>query len=281
MRNRRSFYFSPRLVIRKTCGANDEDEARRRLSQLAPLEGTMPPPSPKGILYTACNAPYLDLYVRDLIRSASLHSPDHHFHFHLFDPTDAAMASLQEQIDSGHLTVSWEHTHKAATPILVSAPIYYQVCRFIRMWQFVESCRSPMFLVDADALIRNDVSKGFEAQRSKDVAMFLRVKHKNIRRRVLAAAFMAMPTKIGLRFLRDCSACMVPHVQKPSHEPIDQMLLYFVWRWFKKHVDDFNCGALAKTYSDWDYDSESYVWHAKGSRKKDPMPLEQIFSQER
>jgi hypothetical protein len=181
MDNRRSFYFWPRIDVRRTCRANSEENTWALLEQLPELEGSMPPHSPQGILYTASNAPYLDLYVHDLIRSATIHSPKQHFHFHLFDPTPEAMASLQEQIDGKRLTVSWEHVDKVKIPIQVTGPIYYQVCRFIRLWQFVRACQSPMFLVDADAIVRNDLSAGIQEHVGRDAALFLRRKHENIR----------------------------------------------------------------------------------------------------
>lgn len=277
MKNRRSFYLRPRIDMRRTGRKNDENNTERLLAELPPLLGTMPPRAPQGILYTACNAPYLDQYVLDLIRSARLHSPDQHFHFHLFDPTPEAMDSLQEGIDRGGLSVSYESIEDAQIPIQVSGPVYYQVCRFVRLWQFVGAAQSPMFLVDADAMVRNDLTAAIEAQATRDIALFLRLKHRNIRRRVLAAAAMFFPTPLGLKFLRDCAAFMIPYLQKPAKEPIDQMLLYFAWRWYSKNVKGFNYGELTKPYSDWDYDDASFVWHAKGSRKKDPMPLEKIF----
>jgi len=277
MDNRRSFYFWPRIDVRRTCRANSEENTLALLEQLPELEGSMPPHSPQGILYTACDAPYLDRYAHDLIRSATIHSPKQHFHFHLFDPTPEAMASLQEQIDGKRLTVSWEHVDKAKIPIQMKVSLYYQVCRFIRLWQFVRACQSPMLLVDADAIVRNDLSAGFQQHVGRDAALFLRLKHKNIRRRVLAAAAMVFPTELGLNFLRDCAAFMIPYAQKPTKEPIDQMLLYFAWHWHTRNVKGFDCSQLAKTYSDWDYSDSSLIWHAKGSRKKDPMPLEKVF----
>ena len=103
-----------------------------------------------------------------------------------------------------------------------------------------------MLLVDADAIVGNDLTAGIQGHVGRDAALFLRLKHKHIRRRVLAAAAMVFPTESGLNFLRDCAASMIPYVQKPVKEPIDQMLLYF-------------------------------AWHAQGSRKKNPMSLEKVF----
>ncbi len=154
---------------------------------------------------------------------------------------------------------------------------YFQNVRFVRMWQIAKACQSPIFLVDGDAVVRNDTTEAIKKQKEEDVALFLRVKRRNPLRRLLASAVIINPTELGLNYARDCAAVFVPYILKGATEPIDQMLLHLVWRYHAKHVSGFRWANLDLPYSDWTYVDNSYVWHAKGSRKDAPIPLEKIF----
>lgn len=279
MRKRYPRYFRPRFDAWRTCRKNSEEQTLELIDLLPPLEGDLPPACPRGFIYTSCNDPYLDLYGRDLIRSAQVKSPDQHFHLHLYDPTEASIRSLDKQVEQGKLTVTWDYHKQAKQPLALDGIFYFQNLRFIRMWQVLKASQSAMFLVDSDAVIRNDLSPAFDAQKDTDVSLYLRVKRRNPLRRLLASAVIINPTENGIRYARDCAAVFVPYLLNGATEPIDQMLLHLVWRWHSKNTAGFHYGELDKSYSDWTYEDESFVWHAKGPRKDSPIPLEKIFGE--
>jgi len=271
------FYLSTRLTAVRICHANDDAAAYSAVGLLPPLEGNMPPKTDQGIIYTSCNDLYLDRYVLNLLRSARLHSPRQHFHLHLYDPAPDTRESVLALAEKQNLTVSWEYSSKAKTHVSMKGGMYFVCARFIRMWQLLDASRSQIFAIDADAMIRNDLTNGFSSQFSEDISLFLRRNRLNPLRKVLGAAVMINSTEIGLRFIRDCAVVCVYYIRAGGWEAIDQLILYLVWRWYDRYVAGFRCGELTMPFSDWHYSDNSYVWHAKGSRKDAQIPLDRVL----
>ena len=272
-------YLKSRLAVGRICRANDDARSRALLEVLPPLEGETPPATGEGVIYTSCNDKYLDLYVRDLLRSAALHSPAQHFHLHMYDPSPSSLAYVQDLSSRQRLTLTWEHSEKGRVDLAMSGGMYFVCARFIRMWQFLDASRSQILAIDADAVVRNDLTQGFSRHQEADIALFFRHKRRNPLRKVLGAAVMLNPTPLALRFIRDCAAVFITYAREGGWEAIDQLILYLVWRWHRRHVPALRAGQLTLPYSDWTYDDDSYVWHAKGMRKDASVPLERVFSQ--
>ena len=76
------------------------------------------------------------------------------------------------------------------------------------------------------------------------------------------------PSQIGHRFLHDCVGALLHHLEKGPEFHIDQLIIYLVWKWHSKNTTGFRCGQLSPAFSDWEFRSDSLVWHAKGVRKR-------------
>lgn len=267
-----SFYIPSRLAVKHICRTNTENQTLEWISKLPLVEGSMPPSSSLGIVYTSCNDAYLWKYVKRLLYSVHQNSSAHHFHLHLYDPSSTAIDFLHEQEKLQNLSVSWEYTEHSPSILAVNGGLYYVMARFVRMWQFLRASRSPIFAIDADSVIKNNLAAAFSRQNGNDVAIFLR-KRADPLRKVLGAALMAFPTELGLQFMRDCAAVFSYYILKGAWETIDQLIIYLVWRWYKRNVSGFQVGVLNKEYSDWKFHRDSFVWHAKGKRKLDESIL--------
>ena len=119
-----------------------------------------------------------------------------------------------------------------------------------------------------DSEIRCSLSDAVAEFQDQDVNLFLRLKAPNEWSKVLAAAVICGPTALGRRFLRDVSAAVVYHLRNGPKYHIDQLILYFVWKWYTSEEQGFSAGTLTKSFSDWEFHDQSLVWHAKGPRKQ-------------
>jgi hypothetical protein len=270
-----------RARVAAICRADDDRHALDALAALPPLEGVLPGPQAQGIIFTSCDEVYFHRYGLNFVRSAIERSGEQAVHLHLFDPSPMSLGLMERtaaKAAAGPVTFSWERTDLARDAPGTPLGRYCVLVRFVRLWQALRASGSPILALDTDAVVRRSFTAAMADHRGDDVALFLRPTASREWRRALAAALLAAPTELGRRFMRDCAASMAALLGQETHTSVDQLVIYLVWRWYRRRMNGFHCGRLTQTYSDWAYRDDSLVWHAKGHRKHAPSAQERLMS---
>lgn len=235
-------------------------------------------------IFTACDQNYFDNFGKILINSI-LKNTNLGVHIHIFNPADETIKFCQGK---DRISLSYEYVPKelfiSATRKWETAPItepentryrrihtamkkgrdlnvidriqktYYACARFIRLENLTKE-GDKFFAMDVDAIVRKNIS--FLAP-DKDCYLHMITGEKA---RVLAGGLYTDGNLQGRKFLKEYSDKLIQHILNDDmYWSMDQDILDIV-------VPKYNIGHLPLTFIDWEMQSQSIIWTAKGSRK--------------
>jgi hypothetical protein len=230
-------------------------------------------------IYTACDHCYFENFGKTFIQSVSENS-EHPTHIHLYNPTDqqieycsnienlsysyeyvdsdmfkAAAAKLEANKDTVQYRRSVNAMQKSEDAALTERiqKTYYACARFVRLWEIIAP-GAQLLAADSDAVVRHNVP----LLADKDFYIH-HVPGKNSR--YLAGGIMFSGQAAGYQFLSEYAQVLMKCINDDHmYWSLDQDVLDAV-------VPKYQWGALPKSYIDWDMQSGSYIWTAKGQRK--------------
>jgi hypothetical protein len=242
---------------------------------IAPLEEISRPSDP--FIYAACDSEYFDEFGQEFVNSIHQHTA-FKIHIHLFNPTRDQLdfcnnhkvsvtheqvpiewfqTSLADKLDSKHL----ERTHTAMkkgddqTIAERLRKTYYACVRFVRLSEIFQGTTTA-FSADIDAIVRADIP----ALDTTHDFYIHQITGKKAR--FLAGGLWLNPTDGSVTFLHDYADQLKQSIKKDYiYWGLDQDVLDPI-------MSKYNYGQLPMKYIDWDMNDNSYVWTAKGERKK-------------
>ena len=118
-----------------------------------------------------------------------------------------------------------------------------------------------ILFVDADTIIRKDLSKLFKQFRSHDILIHKRPNEKPFMR--VAGGVIGVR---NTRWTKNFFSRFLEHVNNLGNKE------FFSDQWgFSLTMQELNAGSrighLAKNYIDWDFNADSFIWVGKGQRK--------------
>ena len=261
--------------------------------KIPPLQGSL---DQSGFfIYAAADSKYFDDYGKPLINSV-LRNTTYGIHLHIYDPTDDQLAWCRAQ---RRLSVSWEHIDAAGFDTALALwsrddlaepyrsrknkmlglkvvdhslsdqdnlrswlkKTYYACMRFVRLAELLG--QSQTFLaIDVDGIVRSDFVREFSDGRD----FYLHEKQKGGH---LAGAILATNSDQCLDFIKRLGSMIKNEIESDN-------LFWFLDQWcLDLIVNDYNKGTLPMSYIDWQMESGSAIWSAKGKRKfRDIFQLE-------
>jgi hypothetical protein len=234
-------------------------------------------------IYAACDQAYFEEFGPAFIGSIRTNTT-HNIHLHLFNPTAEQIAFCQRR----GVGVTWEHalrplfiksaerwqTTPTTEPALTQytrtqnamikgkdsnllermQKTYYACARFVRLAQL--DCKHTVLAIDIDAVVRGPVP-----MLGLDKDFFIHY-ISGRRARYLAGG-------IWLNNNAQCQTFLTQYADQ-LRSYIDQDYLY--WSLDQDLLDavvpKFQHGQLPTEYIDWNMNSNSYIWTAKGTRKE-------------
>ena len=234
-------------------------------------------------IYAACDQYYFAEFAPAFVGSIRTNTT-HNIHLHLFNPTAEQIAYCQRH----GVGVTWEHVHQ---PLFVTAAqrwqsvpatepaltqynrtqtamtksndasvlermqkTYYACARFVRLSQL--NPQHTVLAIDIDAVVRRPLS---EPGTGKDFYVHY---ISGRRARYLAGGLWLNNNKTCKEFLTQYANQLKNYIEQDYlYWSLDQDLLDAI-------VPKFYPGQLPIEYIDWNMNSNSYIWTAKGARKE-------------
>lgn len=234
-------------------------------------------------VYVACDQTYFDRFAKALVNSV-LTNTTVGIHIHVFNPTDDTLllyknvsrvsmsyeyfnsAIFQNAVDfwsakdnqeanpSKYYRITKSMRKRGDTDLLsCMVKTYYTCARFVRLEQLT-SVNDSFFAMDIDAVIRKNLTLPED-----DNSIYV---HKTYDKyRVPAGALLLKGDPVSRKFLKEYSNTITRLFNLDYiYWSMDQEIL-------TKLVDNYTIGVLDSKFIDWDMDSDSIVWTAKGIRK--------------
>lgn len=235
-------------------------------------------------IFTACDNHYFDDFGKVLINSV-LKNTNFGIHVHIFNPSpeNIEFCSKSDRVSFSYEYAPLELFSNAASILSKDLTIepnitrfnrtitamnkgkdqsivhriqktYYACARFIRLAELTQG-KTKFFAMDVDAVVRKNI---IALDNQYDCYLH---KITGKKARVLAGGIYSTGSKASEQFLREYSSALLENITRDCiYWSMDQDVLDIV-------VPKYNTGDLPKTLIDWDMDSESVVWTAKGLRK--------------
>jgi tetratricopeptide (TPR) repeat protein len=175
------------------------------LHQLSPCSGNTHPRFAHGrlVYLICCDTDYLLMHAIALVCSIREHETFGAIHLHIFNPrTEAwdAIQRLEQAVSPVCLTTSWEWVDFDRYG---GKALYCACARFVRLYQFVSQVDNRFVMLDADSLLRADLSRAV----AEDIQIGLvRAPDEPIWHRYLAGFTAFRRSPAALAFLRDLGA---------------------------------------------------------------------------
>jgi len=227
-------------------------------------------PNPAGVLYLSCDYQYLHAFALPMILSLQERSPQAQIHVHIMDATkreaSCALAML-DRMPSLRFALSTERSGLRGAP-LPEARNYYHAVRFVRFFQHMQLYRSPLWLMDVDAVINRDLSDLFELLNDRDVSMRIRPGRLEPWNQFNACVVGAGTTDASFEYFRLIAAYIAYFYQhKKLQWGIDQLAMYGAFADMQDRGRAPSLALLDDRAVDYDYHDDGYVWCNSGGAK--------------
>ena len=230
-------------------------------------------------IYAACDQDYFDQFAKSLVNSIQANSTDN-IHLHIFNPRtdqlnfckEKSVSVSYEYVDETMFNCATEKwTSKNLSPLQLRQlkntqlamtkgndkslqermlKTYYACARFIRLSQLVKT--QSFLAIDVDAIVR----KTLQPLSGKD--LFL---HRVAGRKARFLAGGIFGTATATQFLHQYSDSILDYLSADYlYWGLDQDILEVI-------VPNYSWSQLPYSYIDWEMESESHIWTAKGTRK--------------
>ncbi len=279
---KKDFPWIPRQTVRLVCwlvftlGRSQVFSSVFKLSKRAALRryrdslgGGFPGEVQKGVLFLSCDEAYYRDFGTHLVNSALRNSPGFNIHLHVNNSSDdfrQELGRFAAQEATGLFSYSWDTLDFES---LSGARRWYYLAsvRFVRLYQLVHACNAPVLSLDADGVVVKSLDAKFAEMVAQDAGIYLRLDNTLDWRKVLASALFIMPTARAERYIRDVAIVIAWLLKGKLYYHIDQLVIYYMWRFYTTGESDFRVAQLSQEMADWECREDSYVWSAKGERK--------------
>lgn len=254
------------------CFLADDYEALASAADFAPRLAAMPPVSgempgrerPGFVVCVSCDARYFHEFARAVPLSADQASPGMEVHLHVVNPDPRfpeAVAALKARLRRTILTMSWETSPGTAQADLANL-------RFVRFAAILDAIRRPVFLLDADSLVRGDLHGLAEATGAADLALRERPANLPLNQRLFTGGIYVQPTEPGLRFMRRLAAYLMGCAARGIRPwYLDQCAAAIILRRTESDREPLRVAPLPEAYLDTNLGEASPVWTGKGAGK--------------
>lgn len=219
------------------------------------------------VVFVACDMAYLGEAIV-LLRSMDLLSPGFDFLLHLVNPSEDAIAGLENL--GRELTGT--RLHLSAEKVRFASPDhkkpYYASARFIRLAEVLSRSAVPMLVLDADGVFVAPIDLDFTDKAEAEICLKRRdiEGEKEEHLQVAAGAVWTRPSLAACEYFEAVAADLLNEFRAGSAAwYVDQKLLA---RHLKAIVGDNPAVRNIKgKYADWAFGDESIIWTGKGNRK--------------
>lgn len=193
---------------------------------LPPVQGLPFPAFPHAavVYFIACDTVYLVQHAVALVCSIRSHCSDAAIHLHLFEPVEAAWATVEKlraTVDPLPLSITWEAVAFENYP---SKALYCACARFVRLHAAVQSTANTVVMLDADSLVRRDLTAALVD--AGDIAL-VRADDEPPWHRYLAGFSAFRRSDDSACFLRELSAFLAANLANgKARRYLDQVGLY-------------------------------------------------------
>lgn len=261
----RRFCFA--TFIECLIGTLNTKSAQQALSRYTDVyNGNLPNPGSKGIVFAACDDKYYWLFARSLAASLAVNSPQYALHLHICGPSEKTLSDfdrLRDALKALTLTVSWEPID--LSPYSGPAFQYFASVRFLRLAQILQAAKAPVLVIDADSVIKKDLTPLFQNTAKDDFGLFLRPRTVPWRK-ILATVVIAYPTAAGFRFFERVGRGLARIFEWRPGFHVDQLAIWYVYL-LTFLTSRPGIRRLKWDTSDWNIERDSFIWSAKGPRK--------------
>jgi len=238
---------------------------------LPPLLNLTPPAvSAKGVLYLSCNFLYFHAFALPMVVSLRERSPQTPVHVHIMDADDTQASfakAFLEKLSPLKFALSVERPGLENAPKM-EARCYYHAVRFIRLFQHMETYKSPLWLMDVDAVINRDLTGLFAMLDDREVAMRVRPGRFEPWNQFNACVVGAGTSAASREYFRLLAAYVAYfHRQKRLRWGIDQLAMYGVFADMQDRGQAPSVALLGEREVDYDYQESGYVWCNSGAGK--------------
>lgn len=243
--------------------------ATRHRDTLPPLTASSAAPASNSsapLIFTGGDSHYFMKYGLFLANSSLQNVPHAQVHFHIIDPTPAAIKHLDQ------FAKLWPHRFSFSTEW---APERYkedgkqrlfflQSIRFVHIARLLDR-RQLIFAIDMDSIIRHDPFIEINREHWIDVGLYFRHEERDPGKKILASTVVIAPTKAGKAFATNVAARIAGHLYYATPtEKLDQLCLFAAYRKMRHDALFWN---VPQSLSDWTLKAQSPVWTAKGKTK--------------
>jgi Flp pilus assembly protein TadD len=242
---------------------SDPAAADGALQGFPDLSGEMPSADPaRPLVFSACDAAYLERYAVALARSVDRHAPGHDIYLHVMaraEDVDARLDALRRTLSGAHLTVTRE------TPPAGADAVYFSNMRFARLWQIGVVGIRTVLALDADSLVRGPLSPGAGAPAAAPLRPWI----PHLNRRMLATSVLFRPDPRAAALLGAVAAHILSAMTGgASAWYLDQCAFAVAARRLERETGAPVLGDLDRRYADDRMSDRAAVWSAKGMRKE-------------
>ncbi len=223
------------------------------------------------LLFSSCDTNYLK-YAISLIRSVDIFSPESIFVLHIINPdfeVDERIDNLVSSLKSTQLAVSFEYINLSSLEEKQQIA-YYASARFPQLAELLSQHQCPIFSLDADSLIVNQIDLDFSNKIDAEIILVRRDSNDVQEHLAIATGSIWLKPSENVRhFMRQVASKIDDGVKNCTIQWfIDQVMFY---RQMQVMHDDVKVYNLKRKYADWDFHENSIVWAGKGERKDNDM----------
>lgn len=239
------------------------------LDQALRLEGDWPDADdPRPVVLAACDEGYFERFGQHLALSSAAQSPETRLHLHLYAPSAQCRAAIEalKKRCRGRLTVSSEGLERSPFPTPRS--FYYAAGRFAVASRMRKEIAAPILMIDADGLVANHLSDGFERLAGVEAAFILQPDNDALYRKILASAIYlgTLGERTDEFFTRLSDGIGLALAQGGEYH-VDQIGIHYALEWCRANNWGPRVENLGLAWSDYEFRPQSLIWSTKGARK--------------
>ena len=237
---------------------------------LPPVLTPLPPRAdPRGTLYLSCNAMYFHAFALPMIISLHERSPETSLHMHIMD-IDAAgteqAAAVLKKLGGDKFSLSVERPGLDGNTI--PGRCYYHAIRFIRLYDLLRELKSPLWLMDVDAVVNRDLGEMFDMMKGSDASMRIRPGRLEPWNQFNACVVGANPTPTSLAYFRSIAAYTAYFYHRDRLRwGIDQLAMYGVFEDMRDRGQAPALALLGEREVDYNYRDGGFIWCNSGAPK--------------
>ncbi len=216
------------------------------------------------IIFLSCDYTFFMNYGRPMLSSIHAVSPGSQVHVHIMNAPDnfqTQTSPLIAALPRIKIAFSVEKT-------AVATREYYHAVRFVRLYQFLQRYRQPLWLLDVDALLNNDINPTFAAMGDSEVGLVAHTGIWSPWNQFRAGIVGIHPTTRGLTYAKLIAGYIAAfYKQNLLRWGIDQAALYGVYF----YLTGESRAPVIKLYDDLLIDSDcvenGVIWCNSGVNK--------------